>query len=309
MKERISVHPPASTATSATGNDPADAAPTRFTLRELTRQHKAVAVDEIVARFPDSSLDAVVADGQRVTTERLVRGATAILGAGLAILEKLTPSQRELVLGLDAGFFSAAISATNICAQKGSVRDNAVTSADNVAVSARSQRNGLAVRVKTRRTVVYNTALSLAGTDPTFKVRLDEAWGSGDTHAHYAASLHAITMVTRDLLKHLKAKKISTQVTTAWLDRQAALAEEATAAIERADVGAVPGGTVAQGEVAWWRGVVVWFLRTMANTLNGARMEDVRIPALPLGNLRSIVYHARAKKRISNETKSAKDSE
>jgi hypothetical protein len=113
---------------------------------------------------------------------------------------------------------------------------------------------------------------------------------------HLARSLVDLVGLLREFVADARARKVSTTVTDAWIDRQMSLAAELDQVTDKADARPAA-GAVAQGDVAWWRGAALWFLRQAADMIDAAHEGDPRIAKLPLGNLRSVVRRPRAAKK------------
>lgn len=71
------------------------------------------------------------------------------------------------------------------------------------------------------------------------------------------------------------------------VDEQEALAAKLLKSAERARGVAVE-GDVGYGDVAWWRGIALWFLKQIVDVIDVARANDPRIRAVPLGSLRAV---------------------
>jgi hypothetical protein len=292
MKERTSIAPEKPSGTTAAQT----AAPVLYTLSALHARFGAAPSSELAARLAQAPVGALVTEGQRLTTARLVREAPGVISAAMTIVAQLGPEQRDLLPALDGGFFRAAVTVIRTCDQKGESRGVAVDSAARLTRDNRAMRRALAKRAKAQRSIVYAAANALAGADPARKERLDAAWGRGEAPEHLARSLAELTELLREFVADARAKKVSTAVTDAWIDRQAALAAELEQVAVRADARAAV-GEVAQGDVAWWRGAALWFLRQMADMIDAAHEVDLRVPKLPLGNLRTVVRRPRAAKK------------
>jgi len=291
MRERSSIAPD-----SASDTSPAQPTATLYTLTALVARYGAASPDELNGRLALAPVAALVTEGLRVTTARLVREAPTVLGAAMTIVAQLQPDQRDLLPALDDGFFRAAVTAIHTCERKGESRQAAVGSAEGLARGHRSVRSALATRVKAQRKVVYAAATSLTGGDPARKQRLDAAWGRGEAPEHLARSLVELAGLLREFLVDARARKVSTTVTDAWIDRQMALAAELDQVTDKADARPTV-GAVALGDVAWWRGAALWFLRQAADMIDAAHEGDPRIAKLTLGNLRAVVRRPRAAKK------------
>ena len=158
------------------------------------------------------------------------------------------------------------------------------------------ERRALAKRVSAQRALVYTTAITLAGGDPVRRAALDEALGRGRRPAHLASSHAAIVAILREVVADARSRKGPVSVTDAWIDAHARLAANLEQVAEDAAARSKD-GEVAQGEVAWWRGVALWFLRQMADQVDAVNAADPRVARLPLGGLKSILRHPPAKKK------------
>ena len=133
---------------------------------------------------------------------------------------------------------------------------------------------------------LLGATLSLAAGDPDRRAELDAAWGSGDDPSHLATSLSSLVTITRAIVADAKKRGVTVSLSDAWLDEQAALATKLLKATQRVGRGVVE-GQVAQGDVAWWRGIALWFLKQIVDTISVARESDPRIREIPLGSLRA----------------------
>jgi hypothetical protein len=289
MQERLST-PPAKPA------DTSPAAAATALLAALLARFGSVPHATLRDRFAQASLLTLVTDGQRVTTERLVREAPAVIAGALAIVEQLLPEQRDLLVALDDDLFAGAATALDVCRQKGESRGTATRTVKQARKGHQTARHDALKRAQARRAIVYATASTLASGDPARKARLDEAWGRGDQPEHVAGSLTELVAILRELVADARARKQPTRVTAAWIDRQASAADELAQVSDRAG-GLVAQGDVAQGDVAWWRGAALWFLRQMADLVDAAHEADPRVARLALGALRAVVRRPRSAKK------------
>ncbi|MFO0601589.1 MAG: hypothetical protein U0324_00375 [Polyangiales bacterium] len=293
MQPRTSVLPAAAATTTPSKRSPQV---TVYTLAALAARLGVTTAEEVALRLRGAPVASLVAEGARITTERLAREAPNLIGGAMTIVAQLAPDQRPLLPALDEAFFRAAVTSLDECARRGESRTAARGSAEGAARGHRKERDALAERAKSQRKVVYAAAQALAGADPARKQRLDDAWGRGDAPGHLARSLGELAAALRELASSARAAKVPVAVTDEWIAEQEALAADLAKASSRADARAAE-GDVAQGDVAWWRGASLWFLRQMADMIDAAHEADPRVARLALGDLRPAIRRPRAPKK------------
>lgn len=293
MKERTTLTPQPLSVTT-----PSNAPPPRKlqTLVALLARYGATSPEVLRAWVASASIATLVAEGQKLTTERLVKDGVILAGAAASAHAKMLPEQRAMAPAFDERLISAAVSVIDLCQRKGESRGDARATAVQLGGRNRGERRALAKRVTAQRALVYTTAITLAGGDPVRRAALDAAWGEGADPAHLATSHAAIVAILREVMAEARSRKVPVSVDDAWIDAHARLAESLEQAAGDAAVRA-DDGDVGQGEVAWWRGAALWFLRQMADQVDAVHTIDARVDRLPLGGLKSVLRHPPAKKK------------
>ncbi len=283
MKQRASQIPPPQVNTSPSL---APGAAATHTLASLTQRLGTATRVQIVAYVALAPIATFVDEGTRVSTARVVEEGTRIVGLAVEVLDRADAEQRALMPALDEAMLCACTSALATCGAIDVARASVTSKNSGQAKQRKSARGALAGQAATRRTILYTAAISLAAADPGRRVELDDAWGSGDDPSHLATSLSSLVTIARAIVADAKKRGVTVSLTDAWLDEQAALATKLLKATQRVGRGVVE-GQVAQGDVAWWRGIALWFLKQIADTISVARKSDPRIREIPLGSLRA----------------------
>lgn len=270
--------------------------PGAYTLDSLRQRLGLAERPRVLAYVALAPVATLVEEGGRVSTERLVREGTRIFGLALDVVSTADADRRVLLPALDEPMITAAVTALVTCDALSSSRVEAADKSAAQGTKRRSTRASLVGKVTAARKLTYAAALSLAAGDPDRRKQLDDAWGSGDDPEHLASSLTKLVTITRSVVAGARARGVSVSLQDAWLDAQDSLARELTRAVENADA-AVADGPVGQGEVAWWRGVVLWFVRQMVDTIDAARASDPRIRKIPLGDLQKVLRRSAKSRR------------
>ncbi len=270
--------------------------PGAHTLESLRQRLGLAERSRVLAYVALAPVPSLVEEGGRVSTARLVREGTRIFGLALDVVSTADADRRALLPALDEPMICAAVSALVTCDELGSSRVAATDKSAAQGSKRRSARASLVGKVTVARKVTYAAALSLAGGDPERRAQLDDAWGSGDEPEHLASSLTKLVALTRGIVAGARARGVSVSVEDAWLDAQDALARQLTRAVEKADA-SVAEAPVGQGEVAWWRGIALWFVRQMVDAIDVARESDPRIRKIALGDLQKVLRRSAKTRR------------
>lgn len=261
-------------------------APVTHSLESLRQRLGTVARSQVIAYVALAPVATLVESGNRVSTARLVREGTRILGLALDVYDQADETQRALMPALDDALLCAAVSALDTCDTESDAREQVVTKGAAQGTKRRGTRATLVQKVTSARKVVYTAAITLSGADPKRRKQLDDAWGAGDNPDHLARSLKDLTTITREIIVEARARKVSVSIEDALLDAHDALAAQLERATEKV-AAPTADAPIAQGTIAWWRGIALWFIRQALDAVETARESDPRIRKIPLGELRS----------------------
>lgn len=295
MKQRLSEAPPPGASTTPSLAPGANAT---YTLASLLLQLGAVERAQVLAYLAPGSTAKLVDEGGRVNTDLLVREGVRIVGLTLDVLGRADDKQRMLMPALNNPMLACCAAALSTCQSVESKRSGATSRNGAQTRLFKAVHAISAEKVATQRKVIYAAAVSLAGADSTHREDLDKAWGSGDEPAHLADSLGKLVGVTRAIITDARKRGVTVAITDAWLKEQEALAAKLRKQLE--GKGTSSDGDVGQGDLEWWRGIAMWFLKQIVDTVDVAHEADPRVKAIPLGALRRVF------KRSGKPTRKAK---
>jgi hypothetical protein len=284
MKQRASQIPPPAPTTSPSL---APGAVVTHTLVSLMQRFGVVEQPQVLAYVAHAPIATLVTEGSRVSTQRVLDEGVRIVGVAVEELGRADDTRRALMPTLDEPMLRACVSALATVKSLSVVRVAATDKTDTQIRQRKDARSTLAEQVSARRAILYTAALALAGADPDRRVDLDDAWGSGDDPRHIATSSTALVTIARAIAADARKRGVTVSLTDAWLTELDTLAAKLLKITDRAEGKAID-GEVGQGDVAWWRGISLWFLKQIVDVLDTARASDRRIRAVPLGALRSV---------------------
>jgi len=258
------------------------------TLEELVARFKLVSRAQVFALVGKARAATFVRSGERATTARVRKDGVRLFTAAADFLAIATDDQKKLLLGATDAFLRAGVSALSECVTVGGAAKH--TKSDQALQRGRAVSivGELAAEAATRRDVLYTACLPLTGGDPVWTQRLDDAWSRDDrTRASLADSLARLVTEARELARDATARGVEHGLDEAYLHATADLAAQLKSADEKA-VATASTQNVAQGDVNWWRGTCIWFIKTLVDIFASARRGDPRIPELRPMTLKSL---------------------
>ncbi len=234
--------------------------------------------------------------GLRVSTARLVEDGVVILGDASDFLLTATPAQRALIVAVNGAFLSAASSAM-LQAEQASGR---LTRRQSSQRSQRQAKDANATKAMTagraRREIYRSNLIAQCGDDAGWKGRIDDVCGSVSTPMELADSLDLLVREGRALVSHLTSEKRPCAITTEWLQT---ITDDGKKVREAAQstVGANSKVGLRRGDLDWWEGVTLWFLKSALDVFAKAHAVDPSIPKLSPGGLRSTLAPNQTRKR------------
>jgi hypothetical protein len=286
---------PGGAANRASGDKPSE----EPTLEQLVARFKPASRAQILAFVGKAPTATLVRNGERATTARVRKDGVRLFTAAADFLAVATPAQKQLLLGLTETFLAAGVSALSECVAVGGAAKSKKGEQVLQRGRAVSLVEALEEEAATRRDVLYMACVPLAGGDPAWTRRLDDAWSRDDrSRASLADSLARLATEARALALDATARGVEHALDETYLQATADLAEQLKGADEKASA-AVPGQNVTQGDVNWWRGACIWFIKTLVDIFASARRGDPRIPAQRLATLKSLFAHSSQKPKRS----------
>ncbi len=234
--------------------------------------------------------------GQRVSTARLLDEGVVILGDASDFLLTATPAQRALVVAISGPFLSAACSAM-LQAEQVSGR---LTRRQSSQRSQRKVKDTAASKAmnagRARREIYRSNLIAQCGDDTGWKGRIDDACAAVSTPTELADSLDTMVREGRALVSHLTSEKRQCAISSEWLQ---AITEDARKMREAAKptVGTSSKLGLRRGDLDWWEGVALWFLKCALDVFAKAHAVDPSIPKLSPGALRSTLTPNHTRKR------------
>lgn len=286
-----SIRPSSSSTTSTTL-----APPPNHTAASLVERHGASDRETIQSYVWGLSTHELYARGRRVTSPSLVKAGVSILGEASDFILVASPAQKALLASIDGRFLSAAASLlreVEVVHGQLSRRQDARKSRRGAKQTAQDK---LMTEGRARRDLYRANLVACSGDDAAWKGRIEDACSSVQTPAELADSLDALAQEGAALLRHIKSEK-----------RPCALDDDYIAAI-KASATALRDGTadsrgvesklgVQRGDLDWWEGVGVWFLKTLRDVFVKAHGIDPGVPKLNPGALRSVIASNTLRKR------------
>lgn len=239
------------------------------------------------------------ARGQRIATSRLVTDGAAMLGEASDFMAVATREQRVLLVSITGAFLSAAASALRQAELLDGRRTKRITTQKNRRDAKKVDASRAMSEGRARRDVYRANLITQCGDDGAWKKRIDDACCPVSTLDELADSLDAMAREGRSLVTSLAREKRPSALDAQWFE---ALTAEATRLRERAKatVGANARLAVRKGEINWWEGVCLWFLKAAYDVFARANAVDPAVPKLTLGGLRStLVPNQTRKKKVA----------
>ena len=266
-------------------------APDEPTLEALIARFKLVSRAQILTFIGKARAATLVRSGERATTLRVRKDGVRLFTAAANFLAIATDDQKKLLLGATDAFLTAGVSALSVCVTVGGTAKSKKGEQALLRGRAVSVVEAIEEEAATRRDVLYTACLPLTGGDPVWTQRLDDAWSRDDrTRASLADSLARLVTEARELARDATARGVEHGLDEAYLHATTELATQLKGADEKV-AASVSTQNVAQGDVNWWRGTCIWFIKTLVDIFASARRGDPRIPELRLATLKALFSH------------------
>ncbi|MFO0652816.1 MAG: hypothetical protein U0326_41755 [Polyangiales bacterium] len=281
-----------------TGRSQTLAPPVIHTAASLVAMYGEADRDTIAAFVWGVTATELFARGQRVSTARLVEDGVVMLGDVGDFLATATPAQRELLASINGRFLSAASSALLQAETLGGRLTRRKT-------SQRTQRQAIEVNTvkvmiagRARRDIYRSNLIAQCGDDSAWKGRIDDACCAVATPMELADSLDSLAREGRSLFAHIASEKRECALDAAYLQK---ITKDATDLRDdaKATVGASSKAGLRKGDIDWWEGVSLWFLKSALDLFAKAHVVDPSIPKLSPGGLRSTLTPNQSRVRKS----------
>jgi hypothetical protein len=272
---------------------------TTVTLADLVTKLGPTTDDELRVYFQNVPESDLVHLGKRIATPRIATDAPHIVGDAAVFMDGASEEQLDSLGAVSRDTLRLAIGAARLADTLCKARNVSLQASRNkldehVAVSEQVARNAIG-----RRTVLTGMLEKIAcGVEP-FASRVRAACSKSEDPKEVADALDALIGLGREMLADptagLVARRKTTRLSAAILDRDAGIAARLRQAAERAQaVRTAP--PVAQTDVDLRDGWALTLLAEIVDAFDDAHEADPTIPRLSVYSLRAILRPPRGKK-------------
>lgn len=270
----------------------------------LVKQHGEVSRDAVTVYIAGTPVADILEQGQRVSTARVESDGVRILGDVTDFLATASSEQRALIGGIDGPFLAAACTALVYVSKLGATvaRRKKVRKDREKAATSLAQQQMTDGRA--RRDLYCANLLTLCGGDEVREARVRAAQSAAETPAELADAYDKVADEAQEIQTSFRAEKRACFVDDAWIARVRAEAKTLRKSTTPG-VAAKHGEPI--GELAWWEGACVWFLKTAVAVFGRAHTVDARVPKLQARALRSVLTPSRMRKRAKKSAPKGND--
>lgn len=259
-----------------------------YTLSMLLSGRGRVAPEKVLAFMHDGDRHALIVEGRRVATKRVVKECARLYREVSLFLAKATPEQLANLPALTEDFLFAAASA----ALHGEELDLDAHTSRSEATVRRITVDRTEAAAHARRNVLRVALQTLAGGDLGRLGEIETAYGMARDRDELAASLDRLCAVGRSLVEEARTRGQSTRLDAGYFGATRALAARLRA-VEAPKDTFPPVDEATQNEIDYWDGVNLWFVETVLDMFDAAHQADATIPRLALIDLHSLIPPAR----------------